>query len=87
MGSHACSLEASKGVTNGIPLGCSLLLPVGTVNCVATLKGVRPGGTAPLTMDSATPLMTSHNTEGREAWQHCTANHELCHHTDDVTRH
>jgi chorismate synthase len=25
-------------VTNGIPLGCSLLLPVGTVNCVETLK-------------------------------------------------
>jgi hypothetical protein len=26
-------------VTNGIPLGCSLLLPVSTVNCVQTLKG------------------------------------------------
>jgi hypothetical protein len=26
--------------TNVIPLGCSLLLPVGTVNCVQTLKGV-----------------------------------------------
>jgi hypothetical protein len=26
-------------VTNGIPLGCSLLLPVGTVNCVQTRKG------------------------------------------------
>jgi serine/threonine protein kinase len=25
-------------VTNGIPLGCPLLLPVGTVNCVETLK-------------------------------------------------
>jgi hypothetical protein len=25
-------------VTNGIPLGSSLLLPVDTVNCVATLK-------------------------------------------------
>jgi serine/threonine protein kinase len=25
-------------VTNGIPLGCSLLLPVHTVNCVQTLK-------------------------------------------------
>jgi hypothetical protein len=24
--------------TNAIPLGCSLLLPVGTVNCVQTLK-------------------------------------------------
>jgi hypothetical protein len=36
--SHACSLEASRHVTNGIPLGCSLLLPVHTVNCVQTLK-------------------------------------------------
>jgi hypothetical protein len=25
-------------VTNGIPHGCLLLLPVGTVNCVQTLK-------------------------------------------------
>jgi hypothetical protein len=38
IGSHACSLEANTRVTNGIPLGCSLLLPVGTVNCVQTLK-------------------------------------------------
>ena len=27
-------------MTNGIPLGCSLLLPVGTVNCVQTLKAL-----------------------------------------------
>jgi hypothetical protein len=38
IGSHACSLEAIICVTNGIPLGCSLLLPVGTVNSVQTLK-------------------------------------------------
>jgi hypothetical protein len=38
IGSHACSLEASRRVTNGIPLGCSLFLPVHTVNCVQTLK-------------------------------------------------
>jgi hypothetical protein len=38
IGSHACSLEASRCATNSIPLGCPLLLPVGTVNCVATLK-------------------------------------------------
>jgi hypothetical protein len=38
IGPHACSLEANMRVTNGIPLGCPLLLPVGTVNCVATLK-------------------------------------------------
>jgi aminopeptidase N len=36
--SHACSLEASWRVTNGVPLGCSLLLPVGTVHSVQTLK-------------------------------------------------
>jgi hypothetical protein len=38
IGSHACSLEASKRVTNGIPLGCPLFLPVHSVNCVQTLK-------------------------------------------------
>jgi 5'-nucleotidase len=27
-------------VNNGIPLGCHLLLPIGTVNCVQTLKVV-----------------------------------------------
>jgi glutamate-1-semialdehyde 2,1-aminomutase len=37
-GSHACSLEAIVRGTNGIPLGSSLLLPVGTVNSVQTLK-------------------------------------------------
>jgi hypothetical protein len=31
---HAC--------TNGIPLGCSLLLPVGTVHCIHTLQAVGP---------------------------------------------
>jgi hypothetical protein len=31
-------LEALPCVTNGIPLGCSLLLLVDTVNCVQTLK-------------------------------------------------
>jgi hypothetical protein len=38
IGSHACSLESSSRVTNGIPLGWPLLLPVHTVNCVQTLK-------------------------------------------------
>jgi hypothetical protein len=38
IGSHACSREANMRVTNGIPLGRSLLLPVGTVICVQTLK-------------------------------------------------
>jgi hypothetical protein len=38
IGSHACSLETNTRVTNDIPLGSSLLLPVDTVNCVQTLK-------------------------------------------------
>jgi hypothetical protein len=38
IGSHACSLQANRRVTNGIHLGCSLPLPVDTVNCVQTLK-------------------------------------------------
>jgi hypothetical protein len=38
IGSHACSIEANMRVTNGIPLGSSLLLPVCTVNFVQTLK-------------------------------------------------
>jgi hypothetical protein len=37
IGSNACSLQANMRVTNGISLGCPLLLPVGTVNCVQTL--------------------------------------------------
>jgi hypothetical protein len=41
IGSHACSLEANMRVTNGIPLGCPLLLPVDTVICVQTLKVFR----------------------------------------------
>jgi hypothetical protein len=36
--SHTCSLEARMRVANGIPLGCSLLLLVGTVNCTQTPK-------------------------------------------------
>jgi hypothetical protein len=35
---NACSLEANMRVTNGSPRGCSLLLPVDTVNRVQTLK-------------------------------------------------
>jgi hypothetical protein len=38
IGSHACSFEANMCVTNGIPLGCPLLLPVHTVNPVRTRK-------------------------------------------------
>jgi urea carboxylase len=42
IGSHACSLEANMCVTNGIPLGCLLFLPVHTVNRVQTLKADHP---------------------------------------------
>jgi hypothetical protein len=38
IGSHACSLEANTRVTNGIPLGSSLLLSVCTLNRVQPLK-------------------------------------------------
>jgi hypothetical protein len=38
IGPHASSLEASRRVSNGIPLGCPRVLPVHTVNCVQTLK-------------------------------------------------
>jgi hypothetical protein len=41
IGSHACSLEANMRVINGIPLGCSPLLPVYTVIYVQTLKAYR----------------------------------------------
>jgi hypothetical protein len=40
IGSHACSIEASRRVTNGIPLGCPPLLLVGSVNSIQTLKAV-----------------------------------------------
>jgi hypothetical protein len=38
LGSHACWLEVSMRVTNGIPLGCPLPLTVATVNSIQTLK-------------------------------------------------
>jgi hypothetical protein len=38
IGSHSCSLEPSMPMANDIPLGCSLLLTVGTVNSVQILK-------------------------------------------------
>jgi hypothetical protein len=38
IGSHACSLIANTRVTNGIPLGSSLLLPVDAVNSVQIRK-------------------------------------------------
>jgi hypothetical protein len=50
-------------VTNGVPLGCSVLIPVHTVNSARTLKVWGLVGRIVHT------------------------NHELCHHTDDVTQH
>jgi hypothetical protein len=41
IGSHACSLEANMRVTNGILLGCPLLLPVDAAICVQTLKAIK----------------------------------------------
>jgi hypothetical protein len=38
IGSHVCSLEANVRVTNGIPLGSPLLIIVGIINHVETLK-------------------------------------------------
>jgi CD109 antigen len=43
IGSHACSREASRRVTNGIPFGCPLLLPVGTVTSCPNTKGATGG--------------------------------------------
>jgi hypothetical protein len=46
IGSHVCSLEASMRVTNSMPLGVPLLLlPVGTIHRVETLKAREVGNT------------------------------------------
>jgi hypothetical protein len=41
IGSHTCSLEASRRVTNSIPLGCPLLLPGYTVNLRPNTEGTQ----------------------------------------------
>jgi hypothetical protein len=68
IGSHACSLEANMRVTNGIPLGSPPLLPVGTVNCVQTLKATPTGNAL---VDSSNPegmkSVTDHWHEGHSA--------------------
>jgi hypothetical protein len=38
----ACFKQASRRVTNVIPLGCALFLPVDTINCVETREGMVP---------------------------------------------
>jgi hypothetical protein len=66
-------------VTNGIPLGCSLLFPVGTVNSVQTLKATA----ALIATLTLTLTLTMNSAQTRKAWKHdverCAANHELCH--------
>jgi hypothetical protein len=57
----SCSFEANMRVTNGIPLGWSLLSPVGTVNSVQTLKAktttpLTPPLTLTLTINSVQTL-------------------------------
>ena len=74
-------------VTNGIPFGLSLLYHFDAVNFVTTMKGGWWRTALPLTMNSVTTLMTSHNCEGRLVEDGLPADHELCHHTDDVTQH
>jgi hypothetical protein len=61
VGSHACSFEASMRVTNGIPIGRSLLLPVDIVICVTPLKA-HDG------IDSVIALMTSHHCRHKMAF-------------------
>jgi hypothetical protein len=55
-GSHARTFIASMRVANGIRLGCSLLLPVGTANYVATLKAQKTCCIRSLTTLSMTPV-------------------------------
>jgi hypothetical protein len=58
IGSHACSLEANTRVTNGIPFGSSLLLPVDTVNCIQTLKASVTKGVAVQVFERSTVLFS-----------------------------
>jgi hypothetical protein len=64
IGSHACSLEANTRVTNGIPLGCSLLVPVDTVNGVQTLKASAQTPTGVRYLYADWPVATLYNNEG-----------------------
>jgi hypothetical protein len=74
---------------NGIPLGHSLLLPVGTVNSVQTLKVLEPEAGLPASnhelchcTGDATSLKVLEQEAGLPA-----SNHELCHCTGGVTHH
>jgi hypothetical protein len=90
--SHTCSLKVKMRVTNGIPLGCSLLLPVHTVNCVQTLKVSNTTCNASqtgcawcllCTMDSATNRRLCHaqhalRSKRGGACRFHSADHKLC---------
>jgi hypothetical protein len=65
--------------TNDIPLGCSLLLPVGTVNSVQTLKDVTYGHHpcsvnfyVPLTSIGGSSALHLESAPGREDWHPIT---------------
>jgi hypothetical protein len=62
---HAfASLGANRCVTNAVPLGCSLLLPVVTVNLAQTLNDFSRVLPSLLIMNYVATLMTSHTTKG-----------------------
>jgi hypothetical protein len=50
-------IEACKRVTNNIPLGCPLFLPVHTVNCVQTLKAAVGNATSVTTGSGASDIV------------------------------
>jgi hypothetical protein len=67
IGSHAFSLEANTRVTNGIPLGSSLLLPVDAVNSVQTRKAALIGGCPLLPSTPCTVLVFGRNLALKDA--------------------
>jgi hypothetical protein len=82
IGSHSCSLEASRRVTNVSALGLSLFFLADSVNCATTLKKppvLKPKLELCRFADDVTTL------KGLSTGALQAANHELCHYTDDVT--
>jgi hypothetical protein len=84
VGSHACSLEALPCVCPMAFLsGVHYLLPVGTVNCVPTLKAtttLTATLTLTLTLTLTQPCKLRPNTEGNLLECKYTTDHELCRH-------
>jgi hypothetical protein len=68
-------------VTNGTPLGCSPLLPVGiaTANCVQTLKGSTAAGEADLPNHGLCHTPLNELKGSTAAGEADLPNHELCH--------